>query len=385
MKFLGQMFGRLDVATNDWTDGIFSALWRKTLKAKKGEHIWLVLDGPVDPLWIENLNSVLDDNKTLTLANGDRLPMMANCKLIFEPKDIDNASPATVSRNGMVYMSSSGLDWSPLYASWVKKKKVPPEDAGKIRRLFEDNFTELFKWCWVNLDMVMDVIQINISSQIFSMLEGLLPSMQLSDDEKAPVIEKKEVRRIVKEEDSDDEDMDPEKIALKEKKKKEEEEKMDKLQTNHEQIYIFCLLWSMGAFLESGDRTKFETYLTKHTKLKMPRIPDGDSIFNYNVNVHTGEWSHWNDLISDYQPPEITPQVYSTLLIPNVSSIRTEFLINLVARNGFAVLLMGEQGSAKTTMINSHLKNYSSETHVVSPLIKSRVNFLATLDATLFF
>jgi dynein heavy chain len=115
-----QMFGILDSSSNDWTDGIFPSLWRRA-SMRMNENCWLGLNGPVDALWIENLNSVLDDNRTLMLANGDRLLMVPAVKLLFEMSSLDNASSATVSRAGMIYVPSDILGWSPICESWIQK------------------------------------------------------------------------------------------------------------------------------------------------------------------------------------------------------------------------------------------------------------------------
>jgi dynein heavy chain, axonemal len=82
----------------------------------------MIIDGPVDTLWIESMNSVLDDSKLLTLNNGDRIALSPNVRLLFEVENLSVASPATVSRAGMIYMDIDELGWEPYVSMWIQRK-----------------------------------------------------------------------------------------------------------------------------------------------------------------------------------------------------------------------------------------------------------------------
>ncbi|OAF65257.1 Dynein heavy chain, cytoplasmic, partial [Intoshia linei] len=118
------LFGKLDINTREWTDGIFTHHIRKILENSRGEQskrIWIVFDGDVDPEWVENLNSVLDDNKILTLPNGERLHIPNNVKIFFEVENLKYATHATISRCGMIWFGKDTVTPQMILNSYLIK------------------------------------------------------------------------------------------------------------------------------------------------------------------------------------------------------------------------------------------------------------------------
>ena len=113
-----ELYGFVNMATREWKDGLLSNIMRDLANAPDTNPKWIILDGDLDANWIENMNSVMDDNRLLTLASNERIRLLGNMKLLFEIRDLLYASPATVTRAGVLFISDE-QQWKNYAQSWV--------------------------------------------------------------------------------------------------------------------------------------------------------------------------------------------------------------------------------------------------------------------------
>ena len=117
-----ELYGFVTLATREWKDGLMSYVMRDLGNKPDTNPKWIILDGDLDANWIESMNSVMDDNRLLTLASNERIPLKPHMRLIFEIRDLRFATPATVSRAGILFISDTdGSQWRSYVKSWIKQ------------------------------------------------------------------------------------------------------------------------------------------------------------------------------------------------------------------------------------------------------------------------
>jgi dynein heavy chain 2 len=138
-----ELLGNMNNETREFVDGILTGLARKVVKEPMNIMSWIICDGDVDPEWIESLNSVLDDNHLLTLPNGERIALGSNVNFIFETHDLEFASPATVSRMGMIYLNNEDINIESIVTSWMTS--LPTLTANYLQDRLKNDMDSILK------------------------------------------------------------------------------------------------------------------------------------------------------------------------------------------------------------------------------------------------
>ncbi|XP_019385809.1 PREDICTED: cytoplasmic dynein 2 heavy chain 1 [Crocodylus porosus] len=165
-----QLLGHIDMDTREWSDGVLTNSARQVVREPQDINSWIICDGDIDPEWIESLNSVLDDNRLLTMPSGERIQFGPNVNFIFETHDLSCASPATISRMGMIFLSDEDTDLHSLLKSWLRNQ--PEECRHNLENWIGDYFEKALNWVLKQNDYVVETSLVGTVMNGLSHLRG---------------------------------------------------------------------------------------------------------------------------------------------------------------------------------------------------------------------
>ena len=342
------LYGYNDEVTHEWTDGVLAVKFRNFAKSETEDRKWLIFDGPVDAVWIENMNTVLDDNKKLCLNSGEIIAMSKVMNMMFEPMDLLAASPATVSRCGMIYMEPQGIGWRPMFEIWKDNylpKTFKEEDISEINYLFETFVDPMLHYHRKALIESSPTQDQNLVQSLMRILACLLEPF--NDENYFNNMEFKTRMNII------------------------------------DYQFLFAMTWSMGGSLATESRKQFDIYLKKLTNGDVPEVklkkklslPDRGNIFDFKFRVSEnrpeGEWIPWVDLL-DPNETISARQLAQEIIVKTSDTLRYSFLLHMFIKNDIAALFCGPTGTGKSVYTKNVIFNeLSKEKYMVIDLAYS--------------
>ncbi|GLC60993.1 hypothetical protein PLESTB_001703700 [Pleodorina starrii] len=362
---MGQLYGQFDPVSHEWTDGVLAVMFRQVASNPEPHRKWLVLDGPVDAIWIENMNTVLDDNKKLCLNSGEIIQMSASMNMIFEVMDLAVASPATVSRCGMVYLEPHQLGWRPLVQSWIASL---PSFLGDVHRV---HLLALFDWLLpVSLRFLRRELKESAPTLDANLVTTLMRYMTASMDHL------------------------------------QDEAQYTKMSetsvTQHlEALFVFALVWSVGGSgADNTARQHFDTFIRAavgeklysyaspsgekytqpedippgHTRLRAAQMmpltvsgvdppPGGHfTVYDFFFDTDCDSWRLWTELIDTTPIP--SDAKFRRIIIPSIDTVRYTYLLDKGVAHAQPVLIVGPTGTGKSVLVQKYLYGLPPSTYV---------------------
>ncbi|ALC49870.1 Dhc16F [Drosophila busckii] len=312
---MNELYGYVDLKTLEWQDGLLGLAVRTATNVEDEIHQWIMCDGPVDAVWIENLNTVLDDNKMLCLANSERIKLTAWIHMLFEVQDLLQASPATVSRCGMVYVDPGDLGWIPLVDTWREvdmSKKLTPALAEFQYQLFINYFEKALK---IERKRANYTIHQVMGSKV--RLCCSLISSQLENVRWGPLNDEQAKNLITK-------------------------------------IFAWCVLWAIASNMKDAEKVGFEDQWSKtmavHPHMDLPR----QTMWNFRIDLEKQDWGKWNDIMPKFVfSSDIS---YYDMQVPTVDTTKYGYIADILFKRDYPVLFTGETGVGKTVLAVSCMK-----------------------------